>query len=44
MAKTEIETCSLAGMKDKYIGKTGTKDRDQYEYELNMDLLSHEGR
>ena len=22
-------------------GKTGTKERDQYEYELNMDVLSH---
>ena len=26
-------------MKDKYIGKKGTKDRDQYEYELRMDVL-----
>ena len=26
-------------MKDKYIGKKGTKDRDQYEYELRMDIL-----
>ena len=26
-------------MKDKYIGKPGTPDREQYEYELRMDLL-----
>jgi HTH-type transcriptional regulator / antitoxin HipB len=26
-------------MKDKYIGKVGTKERDGYEYELRMDFL-----
>jgi HTH-type transcriptional regulator / antitoxin HipB len=26
-------------MKDKYIGKVGTADRDEYEYELRMDVL-----
>ena len=41
MAKTAIKSYSLAEMKDKYIGKTGIKERDQYEYELNMDILSH---
>jgi DNA-binding XRE family transcriptional regulator len=41
MAKTATKSYSLAEMKDKYIGKIGTKDRDQYEYELNMDVLSH---
>ncbi len=41
MAKTAIKSYSLAEMKGKYIGKTGTKDRDQYEYKLNMDVLSH---
>jgi len=30
---------SLAEMKDKYIGKVGTSERDQYEYELRMDVL-----
>ena len=30
---------SLAEMKDKYIGKAGTKERDEYEYELRMDVL-----
>lgn len=26
-------------MKDKYVGKVGTKERDDYEYELRMDIL-----
>jgi HTH-type transcriptional regulator / antitoxin HipB len=39
MATKEIKTYSLAGMKDKYIGKVGTTDRDEYEYELRMDVL-----
>lgn len=39
MAKTAIKSYSLAEMKDKYIGKTGTVDRDAYEYELNMEVL-----
>lgn len=41
MAKTAIKSFSLAEMKDKYIGKTGTKSRDSYEYELNMEVLSY---
>jgi HTH-type transcriptional regulator/antitoxin HipB len=39
MENTEIKSYSLAEMKDKYIGKPGTEDRDQYEYELRMDIL-----
>lgn len=39
MAAKEIKTYSLAEMKDKYIGKVGTKERDEYEYELRMDVL-----
>lgn len=39
MAKTEIKSYSLAEMKDKHIGKIGTTDRDEYEYELRMDVL-----
>ena len=39
MAKKEIKTYSLTEMKDKYIGKVGTIDRDEYEYELRMDVL-----
>lgn len=26
-------------MKDKYIGKVGTAERDNYDYELRMDML-----
>ena len=39
MATKEIKTYSLAEMKDKYIGKVGTAERDEYEYELRMDVL-----
>jgi HTH-type transcriptional regulator / antitoxin HipB len=39
MAKTKIKTYSLTEMKDKYIGKVGSAERDEYEYELNMDVL-----
>lgn len=36
---TQMKTFSLAEMKDKYIGKAGTTEREQYEYELRMDVL-----
>ena len=39
MAATEIKSYSLTEMKDKYIGQVGTADREQYEYELRMDVL-----
>ena len=39
MATKEIKTYSLTEMKDKYIGKVGTIDRDKYEYKLRMDVL-----
>lgn len=39
MATKEIKTYSLAKMKDKYIGKVGITERDEYEYELRMDVL-----
>ncbi|MFH7010240.1 helix-turn-helix domain-containing protein [Flavobacterium sp. FlaQc-52] len=39
MAKTGIKSYSLSEMKDKYIGETGTEERDAYEYELRMDVL-----
>ncbi|SFB60320.1 helix-turn-helix domain-containing protein [Algoriphagus aquimarinus] len=39
MKTKEVKTYSLAEMKDKYIGKAGTTDRDDYEYELSMDVL-----
>ena len=34
-----MKTYTLAEMKDKYIGKVGTNERDEYEYELRMDVL-----
>ncbi|MDZ4070565.1 MAG: helix-turn-helix transcriptional regulator [Sediminibacterium sp.] len=40
MAKTSLKTYTLSEMKDTYIGKRGTKAREQYEYELNMELVS----
>lgn len=39
MAKTQMKSYTLAEMKDKYIGEIGTKARDEYEYELSMELL-----
>jgi len=39
MANNEMKSYSLAEMKDKYIGKLGTEKRDEYEYELRMDVL-----
>lgn len=39
MEKNEMKFHSLAEMKDRYIGKVGTKERDEYEYELQMEIL-----
>lgn len=39
MINKELKTYSLAEMKDKYIGKVGTKERDEYELELRMDIF-----
>ena len=39
MAKTRMKSHTLEEMKDRYIGKVGTEDREQYEYELRMDVL-----
>jgi len=39
MATKELKTYSLAEMKDKYIGKVGSQEREEYEYELRMDVL-----
>ena len=39
MENTEMKSLSLSEMKDKYIGKVGTPVRDEYEYELQMELL-----
>jgi DNA-binding XRE family transcriptional regulator len=39
MASKALKTTSLSEMKDKYIGKTGTSEREAYEYKLRMDVL-----
>ena len=39
LRKTKMKSFTLLEMKDKYIGKSGTANRNQYEYELRMDLL-----
>lgn len=40
MEKNEMKFYSLDEMKDKYIGEIGTKERNEYEYELQMEVLS----
>ncbi len=35
----EMKLTSLETMMDKHIGKIGTKERDEFEDELRMDLL-----
>jgi HTH-type transcriptional regulator/antitoxin HipB len=39
MENKEMKTFTLDEMKDKYIGQVGTTERDEYEYELRMDVL-----
>jgi HTH-type transcriptional regulator / antitoxin HipB len=39
MANQEMKTYSLNDLKDKYIGEPGTPERDEYEYELSMEVL-----
>jgi HTH-type transcriptional regulator/antitoxin HipB len=39
MANKEMKTYTLAEMKDMYIGKQGTQERDEYDYELRMDII-----
>lgn len=39
MKDMEMKSYTLSEMKDKHIGKIGTPERDEYEYELQMDLL-----
>ena len=39
MATKQIKTFSLAEMKDKFIGQPGSGEREEYEYELRMDVL-----
>lgn len=37
---TKLETVSLDEIKNEFIGVVGTTKRDNYEYELNMEVLS----
>jgi HTH-type transcriptional regulator / antitoxin HipB len=37
--KKEMRKYSLDQIKDEFIGKKGTLDRDQYEYDLKMEIL-----
>lgn len=39
MATKKDKTYSLQVMKDKFIGKVGAPKRDEYEYELRMEVL-----
>jgi HTH-type transcriptional regulator / antitoxin HipB len=39
MSNKDLKTYTLAQMKEKHIGKVGTKERDEYEYELRMEVL-----
>lgn len=39
MATKEMKTFTLAEMKNEFIGKVGTQERDEYEYELKMEVL-----
>ena len=39
MATKEMKIYSLGEMKDKYVGKAGTSERDEYEYELRMEII-----
>jgi DNA-binding XRE family transcriptional regulator len=35
----KIKTYTLEDLTDKYIGKKGTEKRDQFEFELKLDIL-----
>jgi DNA-binding XRE family transcriptional regulator len=39
MASKGSKTYTLAEMKDKYVGQTGTTAREEYEYALRMDVM-----
>ena len=39
MESEGMKTSTLAEMKDELIGKIGTQERDEYEYELIMEIL-----
>ncbi|MGH1338258.1 MAG: helix-turn-helix domain-containing protein [Aureispira sp.] len=40
MARSKkLKTFTLSEVKDKYIGKEGSENRDRYEFELKLELL-----
>ena len=39
METPQTKTYSLSEMKDKHIGPIGSSERDEYEYELRMEVL-----
>lgn len=39
--KNKMKSYSLSKMKDEFIGHIGTETRDEYEYELNMEVLGY---
>ncbi len=39
MESEGMKTSTLDEMKDELIGKIGTQERDEYEYELRMEIL-----
>lgn len=39
MANKALKTYTLSEMKDMYIRIEGSKERDEYEYELRMDII-----
>jgi len=39
MSKSVVKSKTLSEMKDKYIGKRGSQNREAYEHELRMDVL-----
>lgn len=39
MAKKKINTYTLEELTDKYIGKKGTREREQFEFDLKLDVI-----
>lgn len=39
MGKKKIQTYTLEELTDKYVGKKGTKEREQFEFDLKLDVL-----
>ena len=39
MAKKKINTYTLEELTDKYIGKKGTREREQFEFDLRLDVI-----